>query len=106
MGTLLQMGHYEAGFDLSALFLHPKGMLEALDLAAGTRKIILFFFILYSSIFIPHCLFFIFILNLHLNLLLLFSYPLLLVNLTPPCAFTYSYFTPYLVSTLPTWLSL
>ena len=43
MGTLLQMGHYEAGFDLSALFLHPKGMLEALDLAAGTRKTLLFF---------------------------------------------------------------
>jgi hypothetical protein len=54
VGTLLQMGYYEAGFDISALFLHPKGMLEALDLAAGTREILLFFDHSLFVIFIPN----------------------------------------------------
>ena len=31
--ALLQVGHTVAAFDLSAQFLHPRGLLEALDLA-------------------------------------------------------------------------
>ena len=56
IGTLLQMGHHEAGFDLSALFLHPKGMLEALDLSAGTSKSLyvqLFLLLLNPSLVLP-----------------------------------------------------